>query len=83
METRFLETFVAVIKAGSIAAAARALDIAPTTIRQQINALEKDIGCALLVPLGIPLKPVMRGIGCWNVPARLFAMHGIYVLPPK
>lgn len=61
METKFLETFLAVVKAGSIAGAARNLDLAPTTITQQMKALEKATGCALLVRSGHTVGPTSAG----------------------
>jgi len=48
METRFLETFVAVAENGSFAEAARRLDLTPAAIAQRIHALEAEIGAALL-----------------------------------
>lgn len=61
METKFLETFLAVVKAGSIAGAARVLNVAPTTISQQIKALEKTVGCALLARTGHTVKATSAG----------------------
>lgn len=52
---------MAVVDAGSIAAAARALDVAPTTIAQQIRALEKVVGCSLLVRSGHTVKATSAG----------------------
>src|SRR5450830_173833 len=57
MDTLFLETFLAVIDCGSIAAAARQLDLAPTTVAQQIKALEKQLDNALLRRSGHTVKP--------------------------
>lgn len=37
MDMRFLESFVTVVDAGSIADAARRLDFAPTTIARQLR----------------------------------------------
>lgn len=61
MEIKFLETYLAVVDAGSIAAAARILDVAPTTIAQQIKALEKEVGCPLLGRAGHTAKPTEAG----------------------
>ncbi|WP_200870857.1 LysR family transcriptional regulator, partial [Bordetella bronchiseptica] len=44
MDMRFLRSFVTVAESGSIADAARRLDLAPTTVAQQIRALEADLG---------------------------------------
>lgn len=61
MDTRFLETFVTVVDLGSIAEAARRLDLAPTTVAQQIRALEADIGSQLLTRSGRTVKPTVVG----------------------
>nr|WP_315595372.1 LysR family transcriptional regulator [uncultured Cupriavidus sp.] len=61
MDTRFLQTFVTVVDMGSIAEAARRLDLAPTTVAQQIRALETDIGAQLLTRSGRTVKPTVVG----------------------
>ncbi|ODP34687.1 LysR family transcriptional regulator [Pandoraea sp. ISTKB] len=61
MDTRFLQIFVAVVESGSIAEAARRLDLAPTTVAQQIRALEDDIGAKLLTRAGRTVKPTVVG----------------------
>jgi DNA-binding transcriptional LysR family regulator len=61
MDTRFLQSFIAVIESGSIAEAARRLDLAPTTVAQQIRALEDDIGSKLLTRAGRTVKPTVVG----------------------
>lgn len=61
MDTGFLETFVAVAEAGSLAEAARRLDLAPTTVAQQIRALEVDIGSQLLRRAGRTVQPTVAG----------------------
>ena len=61
MDTSFLETFVAVAEAGSLAEAARRLDLAPTTVAQQIRALETDIGSQLLRRAGRTVQPTVAG----------------------
>ncbi|AQH01414.1 LysR family transcriptional regulator [Burkholderia sp. KK1] len=61
MDTRFLQSFIAVVESGSIAEAARRLDVAPTTVAQQIRALEEDIGSKLLTRAGRTVKPTVVG----------------------
>lgn len=61
MDTSFLQTFVTVVDLGSIAEAARRLDLAPTTVAQQIRALESDIGSQLLMRSGRTVKPTVAG----------------------
>ena len=61
MDTRFLNSFVTVVECGSIAGAARRLNLAPTTVTQQMKALEADIGCELLMRVGRTVKPTVAG----------------------
>lgn len=61
MDTRFLQSFIAVVELGSIAEAARRLDLAPTTLTQQIRALEDDLGSKLLIRAGRTVKPTVVG----------------------
>lgn len=62
MDTCFLQSFVTVVELGSIAEAARRLDLAPTTVAQQIRALEGDIGSQLLTRAGRTVKPTAVGL---------------------
>lgn len=52
MDTQFLKTFVAVVDNGSMAAAARLLNITPAAVAQQIRTLERQIGTALIARAG-------------------------------
>lgn len=52
METQFLHTFVAVVDHGSMAAAARVLNITPAAVAQQIRTLEREIGAPLIARAG-------------------------------
>lgn len=61
MDIRFLQSFIAIVELGSIAEAARRLDLAPTTVAQQIRALEGDIGSKLLTRSGRTVKPTVVG----------------------
>lgn len=61
MDIRYLQSFVTVVESGSIAEAARRLDLAPTTVTQQIKSLELDIGCKLLQRSGRTVKPTIVG----------------------
>lgn len=49
MDVRFLRSLVAVIEAGSIAAAARRENRTAAAISQRIKALERTLGCTLLM----------------------------------
>lgn len=61
MDMRFLESFVTVVDAGSIAEAARRLNLPPTTVTQQLRALETDVGAILLTRAGRTVKPTATG----------------------
>ena len=52
METRFLETFLAVVDNGSIAAAARRLNVTPAAVAQRLRALEEEMGFPLFIRCG-------------------------------
>jgi len=48
VDTRFLKTFIAVVDCGSMAAAARHLNITPAGVAQQIRSLERQIDAPLI-----------------------------------
>ncbi|MBM2854857.1 MAG: LysR family transcriptional regulator [Steroidobacteraceae bacterium] len=52
MDTQFLHTFVTVVDNGSMAAAARLLNITPAAVAQQIHTLERQIGAPLIARAG-------------------------------
>lgn len=52
MDTQFLNTFVVVADRGSMAAAARVLNITPATVAQQIRTLERELGAPLIARAG-------------------------------
>jgi len=52
MDTEFLKTFVAVADQGSMAAAARLLNITSAAVAQQIHTLEREIGAPLIARAG-------------------------------
>ncbi|PLC50681.1 LysR family transcriptional regulator [Pollutimonas subterranea] len=61
MDTRFLESFVQVVELGSIAAAARALDLTPTAVSLRLKALEAEVGTALVERAGRTVQPTQAG----------------------
>ncbi len=61
METQFLNTFVTVVDQGSMAAAARVLNITPAAIAQQIKTLEREIGAPLLARSGRTVSITEQG----------------------
>lgn len=56
METRFLETFVAVAERGSVAAAARAQGLTATSVAQRLQALEEELAVGLVTRVGREMK---------------------------
>ncbi|MCJ2058496.1 LysR family transcriptional regulator [Methylobacterium sp. J-048] len=62
MDTRFLESFVAVTESSSVAEAARRLNIAPTTLTLRIRSLEEELGFPLMTRSGRTSKPTLAGV---------------------
>lgn len=60
MDTRFLETFLVVVERGSLAEAARTLNVTPAAVAQRINALEAEIGHTLLQRNGRTVQPTIN-----------------------
>ncbi|SNS49101.1 transcriptional regulator, LysR family [Noviherbaspirillum humi] len=61
MDTHFLHTFVVVAERGSIAAAARQLNLTPAAVALRIQALERELDAALLMRSGRSIKPTEAG----------------------
>lgn len=61
METAFLQSFVRVVETGSMAEAARRLDLTPTAVAQQLRALERDLGVPLVARSGRTVRPTPAG----------------------
>ena len=57
MDTRFLQSFVSVVECGSIAEAARRLNLTPAGVGQRLRALESEIGTQLIVRSGRTVTP--------------------------
>lgn len=62
MDTRFLESFIAVVDHGSIAEAARRLNLTPAAVAQRIRALESEIGARLVLRSGRTVQPTEAGV---------------------
>jgi DNA-binding transcriptional LysR family regulator len=62
MESRFLESLVAVVDGGSIAEAARRLSLTPAGVAQRIHAIEAEIGSQLVVRSGRTMKLTEAGV---------------------
>ena len=61
METQFLHTFITVVDQGSMAAAARVLNITPAAVAQQIRTLEREIGATLIARVGRTVSVTEEG----------------------
>lgn len=61
MDTQFLNTFVTVVDQGSMAAAARVLNITPAAVAQQIRTLEREIGATLIARVGRTVSVTEEG----------------------
>lgn len=62
MDTRFLQSFVTVVECGSLAEAARRLDLTPAAVAARIRTLEEDMGAALIKRAGRAVKPTEAGL---------------------
>ncbi|MGO4808361.1 LysR family transcriptional regulator [Cupriavidus sp. 2MCAB6] len=61
METAYLRAFALVVETGSLAEAARRLDVTPAAISQQIQVLERELGTRLLGRAGRTVAPTESG----------------------
>jgi DNA-binding transcriptional LysR family regulator len=61
MDTRFLETFVIAVECGSIAEAARRLNLTAAAVAKRIHALESELDAALVTRSGRTVKPTAAG----------------------
>jgi DNA-binding transcriptional LysR family regulator len=61
VETQFLNTFITVVDHGSMAAAARLLNITPAAVAQQIRTLEREIGATLIARVGRTVSVTEEG----------------------
>lgn len=61
MDTRFLQSFLYVVEMGSIAQAARHLDLTPATVAQRIKVLETELGSRLIRRSGRTVQATIAG----------------------
>jgi DNA-binding transcriptional LysR family regulator len=61
MDTRFLETFLMTVDNGSIAEAARRLNLTAAAVAKRIRALESEIGAVLVTRSGRTIRPTEAG----------------------
>lgn len=61
MDARYLQSFVTVVDHGSLAEAARRLDLTPAAVAARVHALEAELGIALVKRAGRTVKPTEAG----------------------
>jgi Transcriptional regulator len=61
VDTQFLHTFITIVDQGSMAAAARVLNITPAAVAQQIRTLEREIGTTLIARVGRTVSVTEEG----------------------
>lgn len=61
MDIAFLQTFVLVAETGSLAEAARRQGLSPAAVAQQVRALERELGAALVARAGRTVLPTPAG----------------------
>jgi len=61
MDLRYLQSFVTVVECGSLAEAARRLDLTPAAIAARLHALEGDLGTVLVKRAGRSVKATEAG----------------------
>ncbi|MBS7350564.1 MAG: LysR family transcriptional regulator [Comamonas sp.] len=61
METAYLESFLLVVETGSLAEAARRLNITAAAVAQQIHSLEREFHAPLLARAGRTVQPTPAG----------------------
>jgi DNA-binding transcriptional LysR family regulator len=62
MDSQFLESFVTVVESGSIAEAARRLNLTAAGVAQRIRALEREFGARLVFRSGRSVKATEAGV---------------------
>jgi DNA-binding transcriptional LysR family regulator len=61
MDSRFLQSFIHVAELGSIAEAARRLDLTPAAVAQRVKMLEEEMGMSLIRRSGRTVAPTEAG----------------------
>ncbi|MGY5775198.1 LysR substrate-binding domain-containing protein [Rhizobium sp. LEGMi135b] len=76
MDTRFLQTVLMVIDCGSIAEAARRLNLTPSAVVQRIKALEDEVGQQLVQRSGHSMQPTAAGAAIVPQARRILEAEG-------
>jgi DNA-binding transcriptional LysR family regulator len=61
MDTRFLDSFITVVDSGSIAEAARRLNLTPAAVALRIRSIEAEVGASLIARSGRSVKLTEAG----------------------
>jgi len=62
VDLRYLQSFVAVVELGSLAEAARRLDLTPAAIAARVRSLEETLGTSLVKRAGRSVRPTEAGV---------------------
>lgn len=62
MDTRYMQSFLSVVECGSMAEAARRLNLTPAAIAARIRGLEKELGVSLVQRVGRTVKATEAGL---------------------
>ena len=73
MDIRFLETFIAVAECGSIAGAARRMNLTSAALAQRLHRLEEDLGQSLVTRSGRTVQPTPAGLSMLEAARDLVA----------
>ncbi|MQB07310.1 LysR family transcriptional regulator [Agrobacterium tumefaciens] len=76
MDTRFVQTLLMVIDCGSIAEAARRMNLTPSAVVQRVKALEDEIGQPLVQRSGHSMQPTAAGAAIAPQARRLLEVEG-------
>lgn len=62
LDTRYVQSFVSVVECGSLAEAARRLDLTPAAIAARVRTLEEELGATLIKRVGRSVKATEAGL---------------------
>jgi DNA-binding transcriptional LysR family regulator len=81
MDTRFVESFFIAIENGSIAEAARRLNLSAAAVAKRIHALENEVGATLVTRSGRTIRPTEAGAAIAERARRFLAEVRDFKLP--
>lgn len=62
MDIRYVQSFVAVVEGGSLAEAARRLDLSAAAVAARVRSLEEELGTSLVQRAGRSVRPTAQGL---------------------